>query len=45
MDGEKLKIRVFMLYEFKLGNTAANAAKRICSVCGKGSVSERTAQK
>src|SRR5580765_2988615 len=45
MDSKKLKICAFMLYEFKLGNTAANAEKRICSVCGEDSVSERTAQK
>jgi len=28
MDSKKLKIRTFMVYKHKLGNTAENAAKR-----------------
>ncbi|XP_053994654.1 histone-lysine N-methyltransferase SETMAR-like isoform X2 [Hylaeus volcanicus] len=45
MDSERVQIRAFILYEFKLGSKAANLARRICSVCGEGAVSERTAQK
>ncbi|KOC69306.1 Histone-lysine N-methyltransferase SETMAR [Habropoda laboriosa] len=45
MDSERLKICPFILYEFKVGSTVANAAKRLCSVCGEGAASERTAQK
>lgn len=30
MDSEKLKIYVFLLYQFELGNTTVNVVRRIC---------------
>jgi hypothetical protein len=44
MDQSKLKLRAFSLYEFKLGSSAAAAARRISNICGQGQVSDRTAQ-
>ncbi|XP_065674006.1 uncharacterized protein LOC136090956 [Hydra vulgaris] len=38
-------IRSCLLYEFKLGRNATQAAKNICTAFGEGTVSERTAQK
>lgn len=45
IDSEKLEIRSFFFYVFRLGYTAANVARCICSVRGEGAVSEKTAQK
>lgn len=44
-DSEKLEICSFFFYVFRLGYTAANVARCICSVRGEGAVSEKTAQK
>ena len=38
-------VRACLLYEFKLGTKAAEAARKICSAFGENTVSERTAQK
>ncbi|XP_065645670.1 histone-lysine N-methyltransferase SETMAR-like [Hydra vulgaris] len=38
-------IRSCLLYEFKLGRNATQAAKNICTAFGEGTVSERPAQK
>ncbi|XP_035223602.1 histone-lysine N-methyltransferase SETMAR-like [Stegodyphus dumicola] len=38
-------LRCILLYMYKLGNKAAEALKRICSVLREISLSERTAQK
>ncbi|XP_035220609.1 histone-lysine N-methyltransferase SETMAR-like [Stegodyphus dumicola] len=45
MSLEKEILRSVLLYEYKLGNKATEAVKRICSVCEETSMSERTAQK
>lgn len=44
MNSEKLKIRAFLLHEFKLGNMATSVTKCICST-RRDVVSERTAKK
>ncbi|XP_026827850.1 histone-lysine N-methyltransferase SETMAR-like [Ooceraea biroi] len=45
MSVSKEVIRSCLLYEFKLGSNAAEAARKICSAFGQVSVSERTARK
>ena len=42
---EKIKIRAIFLYEFKLGRKAAETARSINKVFGKGTASERTVQR
>ena len=37
-------IRVCLSYEFKFGTSASSASRKLCTVFGKGAVSEKTAR-
>ncbi|WKX94136.1 hypothetical protein Q1695_011417 [Nippostrongylus brasiliensis] len=41
MDSEKLRVRICMWYDFKLGKTAAESHRALCSVFGEQVLSER----
>jgi [histone H3]-lysine36 N-dimethyltransferase SETMAR len=45
MAANKMLIRSCLLYEYKLGTKAAEAARKICTAFGDDAVSDRTAQK
>ena len=44
MTDRKLTIHACLSYEFKLGTNASSASCKLCTVFGKGAVSEKTAQ-
>ena len=44
MTDRKLIIRACLSYEFKLGTSDSSASRKLCTVFGKGAVSEKTAR-